>query len=78
MFLDIVGHVKSNVEDSISRLGEKGIIGVKILKLDIPKPDIPADIVANYKAIDVQRTEQSKVLAQQKTVLKYLEETKKS
>ena len=78
MFLNINGYVKTNVEDSISNLDEKGNLVIKNLKLDIPKPDIPADIVANYKAIDVQRTEQSKVLAQQKTVLKYLEETKKS
>ena len=40
MFLDIVSHVKTNVEDSIGRLGQEGIIGVKILNLVIPKPDI--------------------------------------
>ena len=67
MFLDIVGHVKTNVERSISRLGEKGIIGVKILNLVIPKPDIPPDIAANYKAVKVQWTEQLVATQQQKT-----------
>merc|ERR1712141_2894 len=67
MFLDIVEHVKTNVEGSISRLGEKGIIGVKILNLVIPKPDIPSDIAANYKAVKVQWTEQLVATQQQKT-----------
>ena len=67
MFLNINGYVKTNVEDSISNLDEKGNLVIKNLKLDIPKPDIPADIVANYKAIEVQKTEQSKALEQQKT-----------
>jgi len=67
MFLDMVGHIKDNVEDSISRLGEKGIIGVKILNLVIPKPDIPPDIAANYKAVKVQWTEQLVATQQQKT-----------
>merc|ERR1712001_419526 len=67
MFLDIVSHVKTNVEDSIGRLGQEGIIGVKILNLVIPKPDIPSDIAANYKAVKVQWTEQLVATQQQKT-----------
>ena len=67
MFLDIVSHVKTNVEDSIGRLGQEGIIGVKILNLVIPKPDIPFDIAANYKAVKVQWTEQLVATQQQKT-----------
>merc|ERR1719242_1665360 len=49
------------------RLGEEGIIGVKILNLVIPKPDIPSDIAANYKAVKVQWTEQLVATQQQKT-----------
>merc|ERR1719341_1827469 len=45
MFLDIVDHVKKNVERSISRLGQDGI---EILNLVIPNPEIPADIAKNY------------------------------
>ena len=48
MFLDIVGIVQANVEKSIERLG---LDGIKILNLAIPKPDIPRDIAANYKAV---------------------------
>ncbi len=64
MFLDIVGEVKQNVEKSISRLGMDGI---KILNVVIPKPDIPRDIAANYKAVKVQWTEQLVATQQQKT-----------
>merc|ERR1712226_735280 len=67
MFLDIVRHVKTNVEESIDRLGQEGITGVKILNLVIPKPDIPSDIAANYKQVKVQWTEQLVATQQQKT-----------
>lgn len=64
MFLDIVANVKHNVEISIERLGDNGI---KLLNLVIPKPDIPRDIAANYKAVKVQWTEQLVATQQQKT-----------
>ena len=64
MFLDIVENVKRNVEVSIERLGDNGI---KLLNLVIPKPDIPRDIAANYKAVKVQWTEQLVATQQQKT-----------
>lgn len=64
MFLDIVANVKRNVEISIERLGDNGI---KLLNLVIPKPDIPRDIAANYKAVKVQWTEQLVAVQQQKT-----------
>merc|ERR1719400_1711542 len=64
MFLDIVANVKTNVEESITRLGSNGI---SILNLVIPKPDIPRDIAANYKAVKVQWTEQLVAIQQQKT-----------
>lgn len=64
MFLDIVANVKRNVEISIERLGDNGI---KLLNLVIPKPDIPRDIAANYKAVKVQWTEQLVATQQQKT-----------
>ena len=35
-----------------------GMNGIKILNLVIPKPDIPRDIAANYKAVKVQWTDQ--------------------
>lgn len=54
-FLEIVAKVKIQVEKSIERLGMNGI---KILNLVIPKPDIPRDIAANYKAVKVQWTDQ--------------------
>merc|ERR1711981_1043519 len=41
--------------------------GVKILNLVIPKPDIPRDIAANYKAVKVRWTEQLVATQQQKT-----------
>ena len=47
--------MKIQVEKSITRLGMNGI---KILNLVIPKPDIPRDIAANYKAVKVQWTDQ--------------------
>merc|ERR1719305_367432 len=64
MFLDIVADVKLNVEQSITRLGSNGI---RILNLVVPKPDIPRDIAANYKAVKVQWTEQLVAIQQQKT-----------
>ena len=64
MFLDIVDHVKKNVEISIKRLGQDGI---EILNLVIPKPEIPADIAKNYKQVKVQWTEQLVATQQQKT-----------
>jgi len=64
MFLDIVSHVRENVENSISRLGEDGI---EILNLVIPKPEIPVDIARNYKQVKVQWTEQLVATQQQKT-----------
>jgi len=63
-FLDIVKHVKENVEKSISRLGEDGI---EIINLVIPKPEIPPDIAHNYKQVKVQWTEQLVATQQQKT-----------
>merc|ERR1711963_1117615 len=59
-----MGIVQKNVEFSIKRLGMDGI---KILNLVIPKPDIPRDIAANYKAVKVQWTEQ--LVATQKQLL---------
>merc|ERR1712079_796633 len=41
--------------------------GIKILNLVLPKPDIPRDIAANYKAVKVQWTEQLVATQQQKT-----------
>ena len=64
MFLDIVDHVKKNVDRSITRLGDNGI---DILNLVIPKPEIPADIAKNYKQVKVQWTEQLVATQQQKT-----------
>jgi hypothetical protein len=64
MFLNIVQEVKFNVEKSIDRLGMSGI---KILNVVIPKPDIPKDIAANYKAVKVQWTLQLVAVQQQKT-----------
>jgi len=64
LFLEIVQNVKQNVEKSIERLGDNGI---KLLNLVIPKPDIPRDIAANYKAVKVQWTEQLVATQQQKT-----------
>ena len=47
-FLEMVEVVKTNVEKQIKRLSEGS---VEILNLVIPKPDIPRDIAANYKAV---------------------------
>jgi len=63
-FLEIVAQVKSNVQASISELGEDGI---DILNLVVPKPEIPADIAKNYKQVKVQWTEQLVATQQQKT-----------
>ena len=64
MFLEVTQIVKTNVEHSIKRLSNDSI---KILNLVIPKPDIPRDIAANYKAVKVQWTEQLVATQQQKT-----------
>ena len=64
MFLTIVDNVKTNVDKHIERLGFNGI---EILNLVIPKPNIPHDIAANYKAVKVQWTEQLVASQQQKT-----------
>merc|ERR1712083_707122 len=72
-FLDIVQHVKDNVELSIRRLASMpsdNIMtenGVEILNLVIPKPEIPVDIAKNYKQVKVQWTEQLVAAQQQKT-----------
>ena len=72
-FLDIVQHVKANVEVSIRRLAsrpsdtEMTENGVEILNLVIPKPEIPVDIAKNYKQVKVQWTEQLVATQQQKT-----------
>merc|ERR1712179_273594 len=73
MFLDIVQHVKDNVEINIRRLtarpsdNQKTENGIEILNLVIPKPDIPEDIAQNYKQVKVQWTEQLDAAQQQKT-----------
>ena len=73
MFLDIVQHVKDNVEKNIKRLAsdpsekEDTANGVEILNLVIPKPEIPVDIAKNYKQVKVQWTEQLVATQQQKT-----------
>jgi len=72
-FLDIVQHVKHNVELSIRRLASMPSDnsmtenGVEILNLVIPKPEIPVDIAKNYKQVKVQWTEQLVATQQQKT-----------
>ena len=72
LYLDIVAHVKENVEESIKRLGDNGM---KIHNLVIPKPKIPEDIKANYQAVKVQSTKQLVATQEQKTQ-KILKETK--
>ena len=73
MFLDIVQHVKDNVEINIRRLTARRADhqdtenGIEILNLVIPKPDIPEDIAQNYKQVKVQWTEQLVAAQQQKT-----------
>ena len=47
-FLEMVEEVKVNVESNIKRLSNSS---VEILNLVIPKPEIPMDIAANYKAV---------------------------
>ena len=71
LYLDIVAHVKANVEESIKRLGDNGM---KIHNLVIPKPKIPEDIKANYQAVKVQWTKQLVATQEQKTQ-KILKET---
>merc|ERR1712152_115340 len=56
--------VRKNVVETIKELGEGGIT---ISHLVIPKPDIPPDIAANYKAVKVQWTQQLVATQQQKT-----------
>ena len=73
MFLDIVQHVKDNVEINIRRLTARRADhqdtenSIEILNLVIPKPDIPEDIAQNYKQVKVQWTEQLVAAQQQKT-----------
>jgi len=73
MFLDIVQHVKDNVEINIRRLTARRANhqdtenAIEILNLVIPKPDIPEDIAQNYKQVKVQWTEQLVAAQQQKT-----------
>jgi len=64
MFDQIVDTVRKNVVETIKELGEGGIT---ISHLVIPKPDIPPDIAANYKAVKVQWTQQLVATQQQKT-----------
>ena len=64
-FLDIVSEVKPRLQQDINRLMEDN--SISILSLVIPKPDIPADIEANYKKVKVQWTEQLVAEQQQKT-----------
>ena len=49
-FLEMVEVVKTNVEKQIKRLSDGS---VDIINLVIPKPDIPRDIAANYKAVSI-------------------------
>ncbi|XP_023335671.1 erlin-2 [Eurytemora carolleeae] len=63
-FLEIVANVRTNLINSIERLGEGGI---EILNLVISKPDIPEDIAQNYKQVKVQWTEQLVATQMQKT-----------
>jgi len=64
LFLSIRHHVLSNVNISISKLGEDGI---EVLNLVVPKPEIPEDIAHNYKQVKVQWTEQLVANQTQKT-----------
>lgn len=68
-FLDIVDHVRENLNSSITRLAKDIDIvqGIDILNLVVPKPDIPQDIAHNYKQVKVQWTEQLVAAQQQKT-----------
>lgn len=64
MFLDIVQLVRERTEQSISRLGNDS---VRILNLVVPKPDIPSNIVENYRKVKVQWTYQLVAVQEQKT-----------
>jgi len=64
MFDQIVDTVRENVIKTIKDLG---LGGITISHLVIPKPDIPPDIAANYKAVKVQWTQQLVATQQQKT-----------
>jgi len=63
-FLQIAPHVKTQLINSIERLGNGGM---EILNMVIPKPNIPADIASNYKQVKVQWTKQLAETQQQKT-----------
>ena len=65
MFLSIVGRVKTQVEKNIIRL--IGNDSISLLNLVIPKPDIPNDILKNYRQVKVQWTEQLVAKQKQKT-----------
>ena len=74
MFLDLVGIVKQRVEERVIHL--IGNDSIHILNLVIPKPNIPNDILENYKKVKVQWTEQL-VAQQQQKKERILEETEK-
>lgn len=65
LFFTVVGLVKKNVESGIIRL--IGNDSLNILNMAIPKPDIPPDILDNYKAVKVQWTKQLAEKQRQKT-----------
>lgn len=65
MFLSIVGRVKTQVEKNIIKL--IGNDSISLLNLVIPKPDIPNDILKNYRQVKVQWTEQLVAKQKQKT-----------
>ena len=72
MFLSIVGMVKENVETRILKL--IGNDSIYIHNVVIPKPDIPTDILQNYKQVKVQWTKQL-VAKQEQLTEKIKEET---
>jgi regulator of protease activity HflC (stomatin/prohibitin superfamily) len=65
MFLSIVGRVKTQVEKNVIKL--IGNDSISLLNLVIPKPDIPNDILKNYRQVKVQWTEQLVAKQKQKT-----------
>jgi len=63
-FLNMVAYVEENVNNTITELGQGGIV---LHHLTIPKPDIPPDIAQNYKEVKVQWTEQLVAKQRQET-----------
>ena len=51
MFLDLTPHTLEQTRKSITRLLNNSM---QLINLVIPKPDIPADIAANYKNVSLQ------------------------